>query len=224
MFSIHNFREQWELMPTAISLKTVIDELKEDDSRKLSDLTGLSSNQVDRCKVLLSFSEKFQVMSLETDPDKRIPSNFWIESYPVIKIYENKLPELIKRLGRDTLIQKLVDKYNNKKITSIIHFRRIVEASEKSKAQNREKEFVKKLEEYINNIQLETRESFDDFLPPRNIRTAVNACDEFINKLKNLESELTVEIDEDFVKSLKKVQKYVIELLTKIDDGDKPKD
>jgi len=29
MFSIHNYREQWELMPTALSLQTVIEELKE---------------------------------------------------------------------------------------------------------------------------------------------------------------------------------------------------
>ena len=55
MFSIHNFREQWELMPTAISLQTVIDELKEDDNKKLSKLTGLSETQIERCKILLSF-------------------------------------------------------------------------------------------------------------------------------------------------------------------------
>ena len=32
MFSIHNFRESWELMPTALSLKIVMDELGEEDN------------------------------------------------------------------------------------------------------------------------------------------------------------------------------------------------
>lgn len=38
MFSIHNFREGWELMPTALSLKIVIDELGEEDSQALQKL------------------------------------------------------------------------------------------------------------------------------------------------------------------------------------------
>ncbi len=41
MFSIHNFREAWELMPTALSLRIVVEELGEQDSKALSKLTGL---------------------------------------------------------------------------------------------------------------------------------------------------------------------------------------
>ena len=42
MFSIHNFRQAWELMPTALSLKIVMHELGEEDDKTLSKLTGLS--------------------------------------------------------------------------------------------------------------------------------------------------------------------------------------
>jgi len=100
MFSIHNFREQWELMPTALSLKEIMNELKETDNKELSSLTGLSPTQVERCKWLLSYPVRFQEMSLDKDPSKRIPANFWIEAYPVLSIYEDKLPLFIQEKGR----------------------------------------------------------------------------------------------------------------------------
>src|SRR6267142_1981072 len=91
MFNIHQFREQWELMPTARALKTVIDELGHknvtfSDRRVIEELhqiTGLSEPQIDRCLKILSFPQKYQALSLEEDPEKRIPSNFWVELYPV---------------------------------------------------------------------------------------------------------------------------------------------
>jgi ParB-like chromosome segregation protein Spo0J len=76
MFSIHNFREGWELMPTALSLKIVMDELDETDSSALTKLTGLSEPQIERCKKLIALPERFQKLSLHPDPKSRIPSNF----------------------------------------------------------------------------------------------------------------------------------------------------
>jgi len=52
MFSIHNYREAWELMPTALSLNTVMEELGETDNAKLMKLAGLSERQIERCKTL----------------------------------------------------------------------------------------------------------------------------------------------------------------------------
>src|SRR5688572_12387362 len=86
MFSIHNFREGWELMPTALSLKIVMEDLGEQDNKALSRLTGLSEPQIERCKKLLDLPERFQLMSLDPDPKTRIPSNFWIESSPVLDL------------------------------------------------------------------------------------------------------------------------------------------
>src|SRR5713226_4172434 len=88
MFNIHNFREAWELMPTALGLKIVIEELGEDDTKALVRLTGLSDAKVERCKKLLLFPEQFQLMSLDPDPTTRIPSNFWIEALPVLDLVE----------------------------------------------------------------------------------------------------------------------------------------
>src|SRR5262249_47496685 len=79
MFHIHNLRRQWELMPTALSLKIVMEKLQETDDKKLAELTQLSPPHVARCKVLLSYSDKYQKLMMASDPDKRIKANFFIE-------------------------------------------------------------------------------------------------------------------------------------------------
>jgi len=141
MFSIHNFREQWELMPTALSLQIVMKELGEEDTTRLSKITGLSDPQIERCKILLGFPKKYQDLSLEPDPTTRIPSNFWTEAYPVLNLAEETLPTLTKKIGRDGITDNLVEKYRVKQIKSVIHFRRIIEAydvaSEDKKEQKR---------------------------------------------------------------------------------------
>src|SRR3984885_13984476 len=126
MFSIHNYREAWELMPTALSLKIVMEDLETTDNKALGKLTGLSDAQIERCKKLLKFPEKFQEMSLDPNPQTRLPSNLWIEALPVIDL-ALETSEPLKKLGRNRSIEKLVDKYRDKKIKSVIHFRRIME-------------------------------------------------------------------------------------------------
>ena len=123
MFSIHNFREQWELMPTALAMRNVMEGLGESNNEALSKLTGLSEPQIERCKILLGYKEKYQQLSLDPDPKTRIPSNFWIELKPVLDICENEMPEFTKRLTTDGITDALVDKYRAKKIRSVIHFR-----------------------------------------------------------------------------------------------------
>ena len=58
MFSIHNIREAWELMPTALGLQEVMKELGQADNKKLAKLTGLSEPQIERCRTLLAFPDR----------------------------------------------------------------------------------------------------------------------------------------------------------------------
>jgi ParB/RepB/Spo0J family partition protein len=223
MFSIHNFREAWELMPTALSLKTVMKALGEEDSEHLSKLTGLSLPQIERCKKLLAFPEKFQNLSLDTDASTRIPSNFWIEAYPVLKLCEEVLPDLTKRLGRDGITQNLVEKYRAKGIKSVIHFRRIMEAFElNSEDETQMKVFAKRLREYISDTPLETRKAFDEFvMDNRRVQSAVKACEEFTTKLDRSKLEHALEKDELIV-ALRHVRDYVEDLLQKLAGSDPP--
>ena len=83
MFQIHKLREDWDLMPTALKVQVLMDEMKESNSRKLAELTALDEAVIVRCKKLLSYPGKYQKMMLHPDPEERWPADFFIELYAV---------------------------------------------------------------------------------------------------------------------------------------------
>ena len=85
MFQIHKLREDWELMPTALKLEMLIEELQERADQKLAALTGLARAVVVRCKKLLTFPRRYQDMMLDADPDNRVKADFFIELYSVLR-------------------------------------------------------------------------------------------------------------------------------------------
>lgn len=228
MFNIHNFREAWELMPTALGLKIIIEELKQDDTKALAKLTGLSEAQVERCKKLLLFPERFQQMSLDPDPVTRIPSNFWIEALPVLDLIEAELPTLVKALGRDGITDKLVEKYRDKpkKIKSVIHFRRIMEGYDLAEGDAAvRKAIIRRLEKFILDPSLEIREAFDEFVVGRRqARSAVTVCESFITALQRLKLTYTTdEVDRNQLRAaLQEVQAYCKSLYRALEGRDEP--
>jgi hypothetical protein len=225
MFSIHNFREAWELMPTALGLKVVMEELKETDNKALNKLTGLSEPQIERCKKLLAFPEKFQEMSLDPNPVTRIPSNFWIEALPVLDVALDNLPT-IKKLGRDRATDKLVEKYRDKKIKSVIHFRRIMESLALS-ADDRtaHAKVLRTLEEFFLNPKTEIRSSFDEFVVDKKlVQSALSACEDFMASLQKYKLRYTADDGErrDLRKALREVRAYCKSLEQALAGGDDP--
>src|SRR5262245_36965492 len=222
MFSIHNFREGWELMPTALALRTVMEALTETDNKKLKDLTGLSEPQIERCKTLLAFPERFQNLSLDPDPTTRIPSNFWTELHPVLELCEAELPRFFASRTRNGITDQLVEKYRAKKIKSVIHFRRILEAFQNVQDERRQ-ELRERPKKYIDTVKLETRAAFDEFImDPRRVQTAVEACDEFIKQLQKSKIEHTTRMRKKALQALEKVRDFASRLLEKMKGGDDP--
>lgn len=216
MFSIHNFREGWELMPTALSLKVVMEELDETDNSTLSKLTGLSEPQIERCKKLIALPERFQKLSLDPDPKIRIPSNFWIESAPVLDFAVEEIPSL-KQLGRNRSTDKLVEKYRAKKIKSVIHFRRIMDAYEMSD-DDREarRKVLGRTEQYFLDPSLETRAAFDEFVVEvRRMQSALAECENFISRIRKLK--LRYIADDDDRKKLREALREVRILCMSLD-------
>lgn len=219
MFSIHNFRQDWELMPTALSLRTVMTDTDEHDTRRLCQLTGLGGAQVERCKKLLTFPERFQKLSLDPNPETRIPPNLWIEAYPVLDVCEKELPDLVADLGRDGITDVFVQKYRSRRIKSVIHFRRIMEAYEEERTQA---EAIGRLRDFILDEGLETRKAFDGLVEERRkIEGAVDACDTFIRQIQRLKLDYTVERDE-IIRALKEVREYADQLLQNLAGSDPP--
>ena len=225
MFNIHQFRQQWELMPTAIALKSIIDQLSTEDNKQLEELTGLSEQQVERCKIILTFSEKHRKMSMDTDPTKRIPSNFWVELYPVLQLTDELLPDLIKEEERDGVVDHLVDKYKQKKIRSVIHFRRILEAYEVRKEAGNVEELADKLREYILDPELETRSAFDRFImDSRQSQKAMDAVDRFISEITKAKIKYEIDKKDMLIAKLSEVLTIVQALLNQLEGEDPPEE
>lgn len=108
MFQIHKFREDWELMPTALKLEVLMRELNDRNDKRLAVLTGLDRAVVIRCKKLLSYPKKYQDLMLDEDPQSRIKADFFIELYPVVN---DKFVQSLKWFSRDNFIKRMLLKY-----------------------------------------------------------------------------------------------------------------
>ena len=224
MFNIHQFRQQWELMPTAIAVKSIIDELGTDNSNELRELTGLGEHQVERCKIILTFPEQYRSMSMEPDPQKRIPSNFWVELHPVLELVEKLLPELAEQEGRNGITDRLIRKYHDKRIRSVIHFRRILEAHEVVQEDDEDlRVMTDKLREYILDPELETRTTFDGFISDsRRAQRAVEAADKFITEMNRAKIEHETDKKDELILKLTGVLIFVQNLLEILEGEDPP--
>jgi ParB family transcriptional regulator, chromosome partitioning protein len=225
MFSIHNVRESWELMPTALSLKIVIDTLGETDNRALNKLTGLSEAQIERCKKLIEIPEEFQQLSLDPNPKTRIPPNFWIEVGPVVDLGIKEIPE-VHSLGRRRATYKLIDKYKSKKIRSVIHLRRVMEAYEHSEGDAEARRvFLDRLAKFFLDPDLETRAGFDELiLEHRRVLSALQECTEFMERLERLKIRYTADDKEraDLIAALKRVERFCMVLEQMLQGSDDP--
>lgn len=231
MFNIHAFREQWELMPTAISLRQLIENLGYGDSTafsnnqrsELRELTGLSGPQLERCRIILTYPEKYQRLSLEIDTTKRIPSNFWIELYPVLNLAEEHLPKVGLDLTRDEVTERMVEKYQAKKVKSVIHFRRISEAFEVSQEADDREEVIDRLREFILDEEMETIEAFDGFVRDRKrFEKVLDASEKFMKLVTRAKIDHTLDGKDALVEKLREVLEFVTSLLDRLEGGDPP--
>jgi ParB/RepB/Spo0J family partition protein len=126
MFHIHNVREGWQLMPTALKLKTLMDQLQEVNERKLAELTKLSVSQIRRCKILLSYPKRFQNMML-APPSERMKADFFIELDRVRRPALADHFEPWKEQGDSECIGVLLHKYESKVIIAVTDFRKLAE-------------------------------------------------------------------------------------------------
>lgn len=218
MFNIHNLREQWELMPTALSLQILMKEMDESQDEKIAELTKLSVSNVRRCKTLLSFPPKYQRLMMDPDPKERLKANFFIELKPVLDLYE-KLPKY-RRDGktRNELTGHFLSLYRENKIRSVIHFRRILEAHDYlSDDEDRYDEFLSAMQKLASHTRHSIRQLFDPLVAEdKSAATAEAVCRDFLKRLRNLKISHTTKRGE-LRRLLNSVHKHVTQLLEKLE-------
>jgi ParB family transcriptional regulator, chromosome partitioning protein len=152
MFQIHKFREDWELMPTALKVEVLMKELNETSEVKLAALTGLDRAVVTRCKKLLSYPKKFQDLMLDPDPQKRVKADFFIELYFVLT---DRVVNRMKWFSRNVFTQRMLEKYQARAgLKSVLEFRLMKQYINNARDAKKESTISKKLKEFMEDDSL----------------------------------------------------------------------
>jgi ParB family transcriptional regulator, chromosome partitioning protein len=149
MFQIHNTREDWELMPTALKLEVLMNELQEKNEKRLSTLTGLNPAVVSRCKKLLSYERVYQDLMLNPDPTNRLKADFFIELYALLVDRNIKVMDWY---SRRKFIDRMLEKYLSKSgIRSVTDFRLVKQYVTSAVHIRKRKTITKRLREFLMN-------------------------------------------------------------------------
>ena len=108
MFQIHKLRADWDLMPTALKVELLMEEIGDRNETRLAELTGLDEAVIIRCKKLISYDKVFQDTMLDPNPEKRIKADFYIELYSVIQDREVMKYEWF---SKNKFIRQMLAKY-----------------------------------------------------------------------------------------------------------------
>jgi len=153
MFHIHNMREPWMLMPTALKLQTLMEKLEEDNEKKLAELTKLSVSQIRRCKILLTYPEKFQNMLL-APPSERLKADFFIELERIRgPALDEKMPFWMKR-GDEKCIDIVLQKYQKETIKAVTESRKLAEIYRGAIRTKQLKRFNKEMERFLDTPEM----------------------------------------------------------------------
>src|SRR5712692_4853639 len=148
MFHIHNLREGWQLMPTALKLKVLMDALHERNERKLTELTKLSIPQIRRCKILLTYPVRFQNLML-APPSERMKADFFIELDRVRRpALADDFEPWVSR-GDSRTIAIVLDKYENEVIDAVTDFRQLAEIYRSATAQGKQRRLIKEFDHFL---------------------------------------------------------------------------
>jgi hypothetical protein len=186
MFNIHQVREPWELTPAALKLEVVMRHLDTQDTDELAKLTRLSPSRVRQCQILLEFDKKYLDMSLR-EKTRRITGDFFVQMYPVLELIKKQYPKLYKRVGRNGIIDKMVQKYEDGEITAVTEFRQfanIIRAQDLGAPRARIREIVEDLITTSAPIAPAFKQEAREYLQAEKVRLAADRLMRSLNRLQ----------------------------------------
>ena len=129
MFNIHGVRQGWDYLPTALSLKKVMEITGKSGEKELAGLTGLQRGVIRRCKRILSIPEKYQRALLEELKKPRIyqelSEDLFLEVMDAIASIQSKQPDLLKDFKEERIIDAFVKKKIEGVVKSVTEFRKV---------------------------------------------------------------------------------------------------
>jgi ParB family chromosome partitioning protein len=148
MFHIHNLREPWQLMPTALKLKKIMEMIRSESESRLHAVTRLSISQIRRCKDLLSYPKIFQNLML-APPSERYKSDFFIDLNRFRKACLSDDFSLWNSSNDEEVIDRIIEKYDQEIIKSVTEFRFLATQYKFAKKNENLPEFEKKFKVFL---------------------------------------------------------------------------
>lgn len=120
MFNIHLVREQWQDIPTAHALRKLMDETGVTDPRQLSEMTGITTQQINRYLFALSLTGDVW----DAVESGSVPLNYFYEVYrAIVKPLEAERPALFAKFGTEKILRKFLEKRLSGAITDVVSVR-----------------------------------------------------------------------------------------------------
>jgi ParB/RepB/Spo0J family partition protein len=216
MFNIHNVREAWEPMPTALKLEVLMRLLNVRSDQKLAALTGLKVGTIRSLKKLLAYDKKYQDMMILATGEDKVKTNFFVELYPVFSAIEKYLPQIHRKYTRNDIIDRLIEKYRNNVITDVIDFRQLtsmIRAIDKGAPQQKVQELVIRV---IEDPKFSIRDAYD--LSARAIYDVLQmrkTCKALRDSLIETKIEALAE-DSDLLQLLKEIREKIERILDEV--------
>lgn len=208
MFHIHNVREGWQLMPTALKLNTLMKELKETNERSLTELTKLSISQIRRCKILLTYPHRYQNLML-APVSERMKADFFIELDRIRRpAREDQFEPWVSR-GDLKSIGIMLEKYETKVINAVTDFRILAVIYHAALERGKKKRLESEFEKFMTNPGM----TIDDINIPqatfaKETKEANRSARRLLAQLGDLRGEMLA-TDEDLIMTLRQLERAI---------------
>jgi len=208
MFHIHNLREGWQLMPTALKLETLMEELGSENERELATLSRLSVSQIRRCKILLTYHRKFQDMMLAPQSD-RVRADFFIELDRIRgPAVSQQFPPWMDR-GDEECIDIMLKKYLTGVISAVTEFRQLAAMYRASEERRQMPQFLSELDSFLSDPKMPIEEmsvaGAEYFKSTLELRRSAKRA---LTQLSRLNDEALAS-DEDLIKALQELAQEI---------------
>jgi ParB/RepB/Spo0J family partition protein len=171
MFNIHNVRQDWDLMPTALKLRDVqVLVMREQGSTpsatSLAGLTGLSVPTVRRCLDLLDLPQKYQdVLLAEAQKPKDeqvIKVDLFVEINKAKSAIRRYTPAVFEKIDENDFVDAMVEKYTNDRVPSVTTFRDISKMARAKRAGEDPKEVEPVLIKLIRTPRMTIEDAYEE--------------------------------------------------------------
>lgn len=225
MFNIHNIREKWKLMPTALKMGTLLEDksFKGKSAREIGRLTGLTAATVSRCIELLKLDKKYQDMILEyyrlgEPKDFKFSEDFFLEMNRALNSIRKFQREIYDDYTRSGLTDRFVEKRKQNKITDVIDFRLIKDIIGATRKGASEEVVRKTLRRMLDDTEFTIQQAYEETAEPvikaKNIEELCRELAEQLEINKDRLSDFSKR--KDFVNLLAEVQEIIQETLSEI--------